>query len=143
MNVTDYTKKFKLLIDQLAAIGCPVLDSDKSRHWFLRGLGPQFSSFSDVCMAITPTPSFHDLAHQARNFELFHQSLDSGSSTTAAFVAVFFFTFSHNSGRGSGSTSGQNKFSHGGSSFSGGRGRVLQHLAFFALCNVSPTPTSD
>ncbi|KAL8519407.1 hypothetical protein ACS0TY_010374 [Phlomoides rotata] len=119
MNVTDYTKKFKLLIDQLAAIGCPVLDSDKSRHWFLRGLGPQFSSFSDVCMAITPTPSFHDLAHQARNFELFHQSLDSGS------------------------TSGQNKFSHGGSSFSGGRGRVLQHLAFFALCNVSPTPTSD
>lgn len=40
-SAVDYNRKFKLLCDQLAVIGQPVSESDKS-HWFLRGLGPKF-----------------------------------------------------------------------------------------------------
>ncbi|XP_076918808.1 uncharacterized protein LOC143579360 [Bidens hawaiensis] len=43
--VTDYSRKFKSICDQLAAIGQPVLELDKF-HWFLCGLGPAFENFS-------------------------------------------------------------------------------------------------
>lgn len=66
MSVSDFGRKFKAICDQLAAIGRPVDERDKA-HWFLRGLGSQFSGFADTRMAISPMPSFHDLLHQAQH----------------------------------------------------------------------------
>ncbi|KAJ9698820.1 hypothetical protein PVL29_007749 [Vitis rotundifolia] len=42
--VAEYAHTFKTLCDQLHAIGRPVEDTDKV-HWFLRGLGTDFSVF--------------------------------------------------------------------------------------------------
>ncbi|KAL8470830.1 hypothetical protein ACS0TY_033413 [Phlomoides rotata] len=64
-----------------------MLEFNKS-YWFLRGLGPQFSGFSDVCMTISHTPSFRDFAHQVRNYKLFHQSLESNLPGRAIFFAT-------------------------------------------------------
>ena len=48
--VIAYTRDFKALCDQLHAIDCPV-DGTNKVHWFLCGLGPDFSSFSTAQMA--------------------------------------------------------------------------------------------
>ena len=48
--VIAYAHAFKALYDQLHAISCPVDGTDKV-HWFLHGLGPDFSSFSTAQMA--------------------------------------------------------------------------------------------
>ncbi|KAL6337939.1 hypothetical protein AAG906_005404 [Vitis piasezkii] len=61
---------FKALCDQLHAIGRPVDDTNKV-HWFLHGLGSDFTSFSTAQMAQTPLPSFPDLVSKAKSFELF------------------------------------------------------------------------
>lgn len=49
-TVFEYAREFKNLCDQLVAIGCSVDDTDKV-HWFLRGLGADFSSFSTTTMS--------------------------------------------------------------------------------------------
>ncbi|KAH6799229.1 hypothetical protein C2S51_035713 [Perilla frutescens var. frutescens] len=59
-TVSEYGRQFKSLCDQLAAIGHPVDDTDKT-HWFFRGLGSSFSSFSAAQMALALLPSFCDL----------------------------------------------------------------------------------
>ncbi|KAM0033819.1 hypothetical protein Hdeb2414_s0016g00490351 [Helianthus debilis subsp. tardiflorus] len=43
-SVTEFGQKFKAICDQLAAIGQPVTDTDKT-HWFLCGLGASFENF--------------------------------------------------------------------------------------------------
>ena len=43
--VAEYARAIKKICDQLHAIGRPVEDIDKL-HWFLRGLGTEFSAFS-------------------------------------------------------------------------------------------------
>ena len=48
-SVTEYARAFKALCDQLHAIGRPVDDTDKV-HWFLCGLGSDFTSFSTAQM---------------------------------------------------------------------------------------------
>ena len=45
LPVTAYARVFKALCHQLHAIGRPVDGTDKV-HWFLHGLGPDFSCFS-------------------------------------------------------------------------------------------------
>eukprot|EP00261_Vitis_vinifera_P040178 XP_019081421.1 PREDICTED: uncharacterized protein LOC109124128 isoform X2 [Vitis vinifera] len=85
--VAEYARTFKTLCDQLHAIGRPVEDTDKV-HWFLRGLGPDFSSFSTAQMSLTPLPYFADLVSKAESFELFQRSLESSEPTTAAFTAT-------------------------------------------------------
>ncbi|KZV53423.1 hypothetical protein F511_10209 [Dorcoceras hygrometricum] len=84
-SVHDYGKKFKLLCDQLNAIGRPVDETDKS-HWFLRGLGAQFASFADTRMAFSPIPAFRDLFHQAQQYDLMIRSRE-GPTPQAAFTA--------------------------------------------------------
>lgn len=44
-SVLEYGRKFKLICDQLSAIGHLVSDADKT-HWFLCGLGSTFENFS-------------------------------------------------------------------------------------------------
>ena len=85
--VAEYAHTFKTLCDQLHAIGRPVEDTDKV-HWFFRGLGPDFSSFSTAQMSLTPLPYFADLVSKAESFELFQRSLESSEPTTAAFTAT-------------------------------------------------------
>ncbi|KAJ8643176.1 hypothetical protein MRB53_004924 [Persea americana] len=85
--VTAYTRAFKALCDQLHAIGRPIDGTDKV-HWFLHGLGPDFSSFSTAQMAQTPLPCFPDLVSKAESFELFQKSLESPAPSAAAFTAT-------------------------------------------------------
>ncbi|RVW33283.1 Retrovirus-related Pol polyprotein from transposon RE1 [Vitis vinifera] len=85
--VAEYARTFKTLCNQLHAIGRPVEDTDKV-HWFLRGLGTDFSSFSTAQMSLTPLPYFADLVSKAESFELFQRSLESSEPTTAAFTAT-------------------------------------------------------
>jgi hypothetical protein len=55
--VTVYARAFKVLCDQLHAIGRPVDETDKV-HWFLRGLGPDFSTFSNCPYGTNSSPLF-------------------------------------------------------------------------------------
>ncbi|XP_039069807.1 uncharacterized protein LOC120216453 [Hibiscus syriacus] len=68
--VTAYARAFKTLCDQLHAIGRPVDGTDKV-HWFLRGLGPEFSSFFTAQMAQTPSPVFLILCLKQRVLKIF------------------------------------------------------------------------
>ncbi|XP_058106958.1 uncharacterized protein LOC131250692 [Magnolia sinica] len=86
-SVTEYARAFKALCDQLYAIGRAVDDTDKV-HWFLRGLGFEFTSFSTAQMAQTPLPSFSDLVSKAESFELFQRSLESSGPPNAAFTVT-------------------------------------------------------
>lgn len=56
-SVTEYSRSFKALCDQLVAMGRPVDDTDKV-HWYLRGLGPEFVNFSTTDLSISPLPLF-------------------------------------------------------------------------------------
>ena len=44
-SITEYARAFKVLYDELHAIGRPV-DNTNKVHWFLCGLGLDFTSFS-------------------------------------------------------------------------------------------------
>ena len=44
-SIVEYSREFKSICDQLAAMGRPVDDLNKI-HWYLRGLGSAFSTFS-------------------------------------------------------------------------------------------------
>lgn len=84
LSVADFGRKFKSLCDQLVAIGKPVDDTNKG-HWFLRGLGPQFSGFSDTRMVMRPMPGFRELLNQAVQFDIFMRTME--PVPAAAFVA--------------------------------------------------------
>ncbi|KAF5821146.1 putative RNA-directed DNA polymerase [Helianthus annuus] len=85
-SVSDYGRKFKLLCDQLAAIGHSVSDEDK-RHWFLCGLGSSFETFSTAQRMVHPAPPFCDILDQATNHEIFLQTINTQTTPQAAFSA--------------------------------------------------------
>lgn len=85
--VKEYGRMFKGLCDQLSAIGRPIDGADKS-HWFLRGLGVQFASFTDTRMALAIISGFRDMLHQARQFELMIRAIEGNWSSNAAFTAL-------------------------------------------------------
>ena len=72
-NVAEYAHTFKIICDQLHAIGRPVEDIDKM-YWFLCELGTNFSTFSTAQLVLTPLPYFTDLVSKAESFELFQRS---------------------------------------------------------------------
>ncbi|KAJ0017559.1 hypothetical protein Pint_12202 [Pistacia integerrima] len=87
-SVTEYSRSFKALCDQLTAMGCSVDDTDKV-HWYLRGLGTDFANFSTAQMSLTPLPTFKDLVPKAESFEIFQKSLGSSSPISSrAFIAT-------------------------------------------------------
>ena len=86
-SVLEYVRAFKALRDQLHAIGRPVDGTDKV-HWFLRGLGSEFSSFSTTQMALTLLPCFADLVPKAESFELFQKSLEPAAPSPTVFIAT-------------------------------------------------------
>ncbi|KAJ0939438.1 putative RNA-directed DNA polymerase [Helianthus annuus] len=85
-SVTVFARRFKLICEQLAAIGHPVADIDKL-HWFLCGLGPSYEVFSTALRATKPAPLFRDLVAQAESHELFLQSIHGAVTPPAAFHA--------------------------------------------------------
>ncbi|KAM0002129.1 putative RNA-directed DNA polymerase [Helianthus debilis subsp. tardiflorus] len=103
-SVTDFSRKFKLICEQLVAIGHPVAETDKI-HWFLRGLGPSYEGFSIVIRAVKPAPLFRDLVSQAESHDLFSQSLHETTTPPAAFH-VHHKRESSTSSRGRGSYRG-------------------------------------
>ena len=85
--IVEYVNAIKTICDQLYAIGRPVKNIDKV-HWFLHGLGIDFSIFSTTQMIFTSLPCFGDLVSKAESFELFQSSLDSYDSTPTAFTVI-------------------------------------------------------
>lgn len=87
-SVADYSRKFNSICHQLAAIGHPIPDADKS-CWFIRGLGSNFHTFMEVRLTVSSLPSFADLVSQARDHELRNSILSepTESSTQIAFFA--------------------------------------------------------
>ncbi|XP_076933194.1 uncharacterized protein LOC143599004 [Bidens hawaiensis] len=115
-TVPDYSRRFKSICDQLAAVGQPVVEKEKF-HWFLSGLGPSFETFSTSIRAIKPASLFRDLVTQAESHELFLQSLHENSTPPAAFHGQH--TRHSRGGRSSGNYKGSGY--RGG--FNGGWGR--------------------
>ena len=111
-SVSDFSRRFKSLCDQLAAIGHPVADMDRL-HWYLCGLGPSFEVYSTAIRTSGKTLSFRDLVAQTESQELFIQSMHGGDTPPAAFTAQ------QARGRGRGSSSRGST----GRGYSNGRGR--------------------
>jgi hypothetical protein len=63
-SIAEFSRLFKGLCDQLAAIGHPIDDTDKV-HWYLRALGPDYKIFSTTMMSQRPLPSFLDIVPKA------------------------------------------------------------------------------
>ncbi|KAJ0043957.1 hypothetical protein Pint_18656 [Pistacia integerrima] len=85
-SVSEYSRVFKAHCDQLPAMGRPVDDTNKV-HWYLRGLGHEFSSFSTSQLSLTPIPSFKDIVPKAESFDLFSKSIDNNAGGVSAYVA--------------------------------------------------------
>jgi hypothetical protein len=87
-TIVEYSHEFKSVCDQLATMGCPVDDLDKI-HWYLRGLGSSFSTFSTTQLSLSSLPSFTEIVPMAESYENFVKSLElpSTGSTSAAFTA--------------------------------------------------------
>ncbi|KAJ0550750.1 putative RNA-directed DNA polymerase [Helianthus annuus] len=130
-SVTEFSSRFKLLCEKLAAIGHPVTESDKL-HWFLRGLGPSYEIFSTAIRAVKPAPLFRDLVTQAESHELFSQSIH-GTSTPPAAFHVQNNRGSSTPSRGRGSSSRGN-FSRGSNGRGRGQGRRPPHCQ---LCRTN------
>ncbi|CAA0809131.1 Unknown protein [Striga hermonthica] len=88
LSVSEYGQRFKAICDKLAAIGRSIDSTDKS-HWFLRGLGPAFSTFTAAQLAQEPLPDFDTLLARAESHQFFQRSSDiSSSSSSVAFYAA-------------------------------------------------------
>ncbi|KAJ0649515.1 putative RNA-directed DNA polymerase [Helianthus annuus] len=85
-SVAEFGRKFKAICDQLAAIGQPVTETDKT-HWFLCGLGPTFESWSTAIRTNRDPLSFCDLLTKAESQEQFLQTLHPPNPAPVTFVA--------------------------------------------------------
>src|SRR2546430_14403696 len=88
-SLSDFSREFKAICDQLAAMGRPIDDLDKV-HWFLRGFGPSFSTFFTNQLSLAEIPTYDDVVTRAENYEIFIRSMEStpsSGSSTAAFTA--------------------------------------------------------
>ncbi|CAA0823348.1 Unknown protein [Striga hermonthica] len=85
LSVSEYGQRFNTICDKLAAIGRSIDSTDKS-HWFLRGLGPIFSTLTVAQLAQELLPDFDTLLARAESYQLFQRSSDiSPSSSSVAF----------------------------------------------------------
>ena len=116
-SISEYSRVFKAHCDQLSAMGCPVEDTDKV-HWYLRGLGHEFSSFSTTQLSLTPIPSFKDIVPKAESFDLFSKSID----YTAGGPSAYMVHSSAYSNRHARPYNNQNRYK-GGHSNGGNRGK--------------------
>ena len=73
-SVAEFSRLFKGLYDQLAAIGGLIDDLDKV-HWFLRALGPNYKIFSTTMLSQLLLPSFANIIPKALSHEIFERSM--------------------------------------------------------------------
>ncbi|RVW83999.1 Retrovirus-related Pol polyprotein from transposon RE1 [Vitis vinifera] len=133
-SVTEYSRSFKALCDQLTAMGRSVDDTDKV-HWYLRGLGADFANFSTAQMSLTPLPVFKDLVPKAKSFEIFQKSL--GSSFPVSFVSFAAFTATNGSFSSSrGGSSSKSRRSRGGYHGGHGRGKCGSYIPRCQICKT-------
>nr|TKR59016.1 hypothetical protein D5086_0000327510 [Populus alba] len=95
-SILEYSRIFKAHCNQLSTMGCPIEDTDKV-HWYLRGLGHEFSTFSITQLSLTLIPSFKDIVPKAESFDLFSKSIDHNTGVPA-YVANFSPASSHQFG---------------------------------------------
>ncbi|KAJ9552406.1 LOW QUALITY PROTEIN: hypothetical protein OSB04_016451 [Centaurea solstitialis] len=117
-SVAEYGRRFKALSDQLSILDQSVDEVEKS-HWFLRGLGPEFTAFSAAQMTLDPLPSYRILLPRVVNFQQFETSMSASSAPPVAFTA---HKLHPQRGRGH-NHGGSNRRSHS----SLGRGRGKSH----------------
>nr|TKS15755.1 hypothetical protein D5086_0000030010 [Populus alba] len=73
-SVAEYSRAFNSHCDQLSAMRCLVEDSNEV-HWYLCGLGHEFSTFSIAQLSLTLIPSFNDVVPKAGSFDLFFKTI--------------------------------------------------------------------
>lgn len=69
-SFAEYSRSFNVLYDHLIAMGHSIDDIERV-HWYLKGLGTDFVSFSIAQMSLTPLPSFKNLVPKAESFQIF------------------------------------------------------------------------
>jgi len=84
-SVAEFSRIFKGLCDQLAAIGRPVDDTDKV-HWYLRALGPDYKIFSTTMISQHPLPSFSEIVPKALSHEIFAKSVSHSPSNSVYYT---------------------------------------------------------
>jgi hypothetical protein len=84
--IFEYSRVLKTNCDQLSLMRCPVEDTDKV-HWYLHGLGHEFSSFFTTQLSLTFIPSFKDIVLKAESFDFFSKSVDHNTGGLSAYMA--------------------------------------------------------
>ncbi|KAF6142736.1 hypothetical protein GIB67_018447 [Kingdonia uniflora] len=84
-TIDEYLRIFKNICDLLGAIGCSVLDEDKS-YWFLQELGPNYESFTTTMLAKPLIPSYQEVVaslkiHDLRTSSLYKSHMESAYVT--------------------------------------------------------------
>jgi hypothetical protein len=73
-SVTEYSRSFKALCDQLNAIGSPADETDKV-HWFLHGLGSEFANFLTIQLSFLIFLPFEILSPRLKVLKIFKNHL--------------------------------------------------------------------
>lgn len=98
-TIAEYGRNFKLLCDQLSAIGKKVEDAELL-HWFLYGLRSSFETFSTTILSTRPASSLPELLAKAESHELFMRALHDSTAPTVAFSAQSSWQSSNYRGHG-------------------------------------------
>jgi hypothetical protein len=83
-NMTEYVREFKLICDDLAAIGKPI-ESQKKVFWLLNGLGSEYKAFVTT-MLKPPTPTYTEIIPLLQSHETWlsiHEPQTSNNQTVA------------------------------------------------------------
>lgn len=71
--LTEYLREFKLICDQLNAIGKPV-DEITKVFGILEALGSDYETFKTTMYCLKPEPSYEDVIAQLERYEARHQN---------------------------------------------------------------------
>ncbi len=111
MNIDDYSKKVKNLVDALASIGAPINDEDLMAMT-LNGLGKNYSQF---CTSIVVRETFIDFQDLTTLFISEDMRIVGTSSNGESQENVFYSNFNKGRGRGAKTSfQGQHGNLHGG-----------------------------
>ena len=117
-------------------MGRPVDDLDKL-HWFLRGLGPTFTSFGASQLAMRPLPTFRDLVSAAESFEFYINAMEVVPSQAAFYSTThrpLHPSHPHSSSRDRSSFGSHAPSSGRKGRGRGGRGHGNRHPIYCQIC---------
>jgi hypothetical protein len=84
-SIAEFSRVFKGLCDQLAAIGRPIDDTYKV-HWYLRAMTPDYKIFSTIMISQFSLPSFSEIVPKALSNEIFTKSVSHSQSTSVYYT---------------------------------------------------------